>query len=376
MTKPSRANAEGNIIGPLPKKALQEMTPYVPQFGASADDNPIRLSANESGIGPSPKVIEALAAYLPALNRYPKPQDQALNTAIAARYQVNPEMILSANGSDELIYLLCQTYLDSGDEAIYTQYGFLVFAHSIRLCGAVAVQAADDNYTASVDAILASVTGKTKLVFLANPNNPTGTMIAESEVRRLHAALPAHVILVLDWAYAEYQEAALAYAAGMVEQNSNIVMLRTFSKMHGLAGLRLGWGYMPADIIGLLGSVRGPFSVNAIAALAGRIGVADRDWQARVLSVNANCLNQLSQRLDALGLDFVPGMANFLLVHFDATKGPDAAFVARALAALNILVRDMRPYGLPNSLRISTGTEAQMDALHDALRSILAHKTG
>ena len=360
------------VSKPIPKQALREMDPYVPQFGVPASDNPIRLSANESGIGPSPKIAEALSAQLPNLNHYPEQQDEKLAAAIGARYGVKPEMLLTSNGSDELIYLLCQAYLDAGDEAIYTQYGFLVFPHSIRLSGAVAVQAADDGYTASVDSILAAVTSKTKLVFLANPNNPTGTMISESEVKRLHAGLPSHVILVLDWAYAEYQETTLSYGPSMVEQHDNVVMLRTFSKMHGLASLRLGWGYMNAEMMGLLGAVRGPFSVNGIAAMAGRIAVADTSWQEQVLSVNTACMARLAEQLDALNLSYEQGLANFLLVHFDAKAGPQAAHVAKALAERNIMVRAMAPYGLPDCLRISTGTEAQMDQLYAALRDILA----
>ena len=360
------------LSGPMPKRALRQMDPYVPQFGVPATNNPIRLSANESGLGPSPKVAEALAANMPNLNHYPEQQDEKLAAAIGARYGVKPEMVLTSNGSDELIYLLCQAYLDTGDEAIYTQYGFLVFPHSIRISGAVAVQAPDDGYTASVDAILAAVTDKTKLVFLANPNNPTGTMISEAEVRRLHAALPSNVILVLDWAYAEYQEKPLAYAISMVEQNENVVMLRTFSKMHGLASLRLGWGYMNSEMMGLLGAVRGPFSVNGVAALAGNIAVADLDWQEQVLSVNAHCMVRLAEELDMLGLSYERGMANFMLVHFDQEGGLKAGLVAKKLAERNIMVRGMTPYGLPNSLRISTGTAAQMDELYSALRVIVA----
>ena len=363
--------------GPLPKQALREMDPYVPQFGVPASTNPIRLSANESGLGPSPKIAEALSHSLPNLHHYPEQQDEALAEAIGVRYGVKPEMVLTSNGSDELIYLLCQTYLDSGDEAIYTQFGFLVFPHSIRLSGGIAVQAADDGYTASVDSILAAVTDKTKLVFLANPNNPTGTMISEAEVRRLHASLPSHVILVLDWAYAEYQEAALSYAISMVEQNDNVVMLRTFSKMHGLAALRLGWGYMNAEMMGLLGAVRGPFSVNGIAALSGKIGVADTDWQQQVLDENTRSMAKLRDMCESLDLDYVNGTANFMLIHFaeetaGGTNGPSAASVAKYLASRNIMVRGMVPYGLPHSLRISTGTEAQMDALYEALRDSLA----
>ena len=354
---------------PKPKLALQNMDPYVPQFGVPATNHPIRLSANESGLGASPKVADILAKQMPSLNHYPEQQSQALAEAIAARYQVKAEQILTSNGSDELIYLLCQTYLDTGDEAIYTQYGFLVFPHSIRLCGAVPVMAADDGYTASVDAILAAVTEKTKLVFLANPNNPTGTMISQAEVQRLHAGLPSDVILVLDWAYAEYQEEALSYAPEMVEQNHNVVMLRTFSKMHGLAALRLGWGYMPDDMMGLLGAVRGPFSVNAIAAAAGCAAVADTDWQEQVLDVNRRTMDRFTDQLDALGLRFVPPQANFVLVHFADPATADQ--IAGQLAARNIMVRGMRPYGLANCLRISTGTESEMEQLHLALKEIV-----
>lgn len=349
------------MASPKPRSAIESLVSYRPAFGKPPAGRPIRLSANESALGCSPRVAEALASQPPEFSRYPEPQDFHLISDIAARYQLQAERILLSNGSDEMIYLLCQGYLEAGDEAIHTQYGFLVFPQSISTVGARPVVAPDDGMIVSVDAILAAVTDKTKMVFLANPNNPTGTMLSEDEVKRLHAGLPERVILVLDLAYSEFLGEAMDYAAGMVESAENVVMLRTFSKLHGLASVRLGWGYFPPDILAVLQSIRGPFSVNQLAVLAGRAAIGDRDFQEQSRLHNDRWLPLLMDRLSELGLKVHPSVANFFLIQFDGHNGPTADQALEFFRERGILLRDMVPYGLPDCLRMSIGTDAEME---------------
>lgn len=357
---------------PQPRDALLRLTPYVPAHGATKAARPMRLSANESALGASPKVAEYLATALGDLQIYPQMQSAQLHQAIAERYGVQEEMILSSNGSDELIALLAQAYLGPGDEAIYTQYGFLVFPQVITVAGATSVIAADEGRTVSVDNILAAVSDKTKIIFLANPNNPTATLISEAEVRRLHAGLRSDVILVLDFAYSEYAPGEMDYAVQMVEANQNVVMLRTFSKLHGLAALRLGWGIFPSDILGILGAIRGPFSVNALAAGAGAVALADTEFQERNIAHNLKWRTQLRHRFLDMGLAADESQANFLLVHFEGHNGPSAEQADGFLRSHDILARGMAGYGLPDALRFSFSTDEDMEKLTEVMRQLLA----
>ena len=289
-------------VTPSPKKAVASLVSYRPALGKSANKDLIRLSANESALGWAPKVEEALRKMPFQLNHYDVPQSAELHNAIAKRYALEAERILSANGSDELIGLICTAYLEDGDEAIHTQYGFLVFPQATTIAGGVPVVAADEGLTASVDNILAAVTERTKIIFLANPNNPTGTLLSEAEVRRLHAGLPSHVILVLDWAYAEYVADGMSYGALMVETFENVVMFRTFSKMHGLAAQRLGWGYFPSKIRDVLASIRPPFSINTIANVMGIAAIEDRAFQDKSFAHNQKWQREFPKRMAEIGL--------------------------------------------------------------------------
>ena len=356
---------------PQPRKALQQLDPYVPAHGLSGAERPMRLSANESALGASPKVLEMFARGLSDLQIYPQMQSEKLHQALSDRYGVRAEGLLTSNGSDELIALLAQAYLDVGDEAVITQYGFLVFPQVVQVAGATSVVAADDGYTVSVDNILACVSARTKIVFLANPNNPTATLISEAEVRRLHHALPSDVILVLDFAYSEYAPGEMDYAIKMVEENQNVVMLRTFSKLHGLAALRLGWGYFPTDILGVMGAIRGPFSVNSLAAQAGAIAVADTAFQDENIAHNLKWRSQLRDRFLEMGLRVEESQANFLLVHFDGHNGPSAAQTEAYLRSHHILVRGMTGYGLPEALRLSFSSDEDMEKLSLLMRDFM-----
>jgi histidinol-phosphate aminotransferase len=349
-----------------PKKSIQTLVSYRPDVATIPEGRPIRLSVNEGALGPSPKAVAALTQLADQLHRYPEQINQDLVKAIAAKFDLNPQMILPANGSDELIGLLAAAFLEDGDEAIYTQYGFLVFPQAIRIAGGIPVVAADDGLTVSVDNIIAEVTDKTRLIFLANPNNPTATMIGSAEVERLIASVPPSVIIVLDSAYAEYvAKNDLNYTDGnytdgadYVERHDNVVMLRTFSKIFGLASLRLGWGYIPDTIRAILTSIRGPFSVNTAAALAGAAAVQDEDFFNRSLVHNAAWMPKIQDSITQAGFKALPSCANFFLIKFTDADGANAAH--RFMAQRNIQLRRMAVYGLPDCLRMSLGDDEEM----------------
>ena len=356
---------------PKPADVIQSLVSYRPNFGKNPSKSLIRLSVNENGIGCSPHVKEAIRANDVSLHRYPEQQDEELINSIASRFNLNPKKILIGNGSDELIYLLCTAFLNPGDEAIYTEYGFLVFPQAIKIAGGKPVVALDNNYKVNVESIISKVTPKTKIVFLANPNNPTGSMISEKEVSKLIELLPKSVVLILDWAYCEYVISGLSDAAKLVESNENIVMLRTFSKLFGIAALRLGWGYFPADILEVLYSIRGPFSVNQLAALAGRVAVVDTAFQEESVAHNQFWMNEIVNRFNDMGVKTLKGEANFMLLDFRDSNGPSAKNVAARLLEQNIQLRDMTPYGLPAMLRMSIGGSDEMEQFSASLAKII-----
>jgi histidinol-phosphate aminotransferase len=342
---------------PTPRPGIMDITPYVPGESKAATSGPvIKLSANETPLGPSPK---ALAAYGAAstLERYPDGQARALRQAIADAYGLNLERIVCGAGSDELLGLLAQAYLGPGDEAIYTEHGFLVYRIAILANGATPVIAPEKDNCADVDAILAKVSANTKIVFLANPNNPTGTYLPFDELQRLRGGLPEHVILVLDAAYAEYVKRN-DYEAGLelVATTDNTVMTRTFSKVYGLAALRIGWCYAPAAIADVLNRIRGPFNVSSPAIAAGVAAIKDSAHMDKAVAHNDQWLPWLTGKLEALGLSVTPSVANFVLIHFPDETGRSAADADAALSAKGILLRRVEGYGFPNALRMTVGT--------------------
>lgn len=362
---------------PTPKKSVASLVSYRPALGKLSGEKQIRLSANEGALGWSPKVEEALRNHAFQINHYNLPQSAELHEAIAKRYEIASDRILTANGSDELIGLICTAYLEDGDEVIHTQYGFLVFPQATIIAGGKPVVAADgDGLTVSVDNILDAVTEATKIVFLANPNNPTGTMIDESEVRRLHAGLPSSVILVLDWAYAEYVAGNMSYGARMVEENDNVVMFRTFSKMHGLAAQRLGWGYFPDAIRDVLASIRPPFSINSVASTLGIAALEDVEFQEKSIAHNTKWQSDFPMRMAEIGFEVLPTTANFFLIAFGNAamkghNGPDAKTALNFMAERHILLREMNPYGLDDYLRISIGTDEEMETVLAAFAALM-----
>jgi histidinol-phosphate aminotransferase len=357
---------------PQPKAAIRTLLSYRPSFGEAKQGRLIRLSANEGALGASPHVHKVLRPDWMEPHRYPEVQDQHLNSAIAERYGLDSSRVLSSNGSDELISLITMAYLEPGDEVVMSQYAFLVIPQATRIAGGKVVKADDVDMVTSVDNLLGAVTHKTKIVFLVNPNNPTGTLISMDEVRRLHANLPSHILLVLDWAYAEYLDQSFSSeAARMVEQADNVVMTRTFSKLHGLAGLRLGWAYCSPDLLTTLASIRGPFSVNQVAFRAGIAAVQDKEFQQKSVAHNDKWIAAMVPFLAQLGLEVVPSSTNFILFRFDSEIGPSAQQASDFFAAQNILLRTMEPYGLSDCLRMSIGTNEEMAIVKEAFLRLM-----
>lgn len=360
---------------PKPRTGVLDILAYVPgESHVPGGLKPIKLSSNETPLGPSPRAVEAFAATAGSLERYPDGGATALRTAIARAYGLAADRIVCGAGSDELLNLIAHSYLESGDEAIYTEHGFLVYRSAILSAGATPVVAPERSLHADVDAILDRVTSRTKMVFLANPNNPTGTYLTIGEVRRLRSSLPSHVLLVLDAAYCEYVRRN-DYEAGLelVATGDNTVMTRTFSKLHGLAALRLGWAYCPAAVADVLNRVRGPFNVSAPAIAAGVAAIEDRQHQEKTIAHNDRWLPWVADELAKLGLESTPSVANFLLVHFK--PGAHSAEAADAfLKSRGIIMRRVGGYGLPNALRMTIGTEEENRMVVAALADFLGRK--
>ena len=358
--------------GPVPKPGILDIHAYVPGKSGPKTGKVYKLSSNESPLGPSPK---ALAAYQEAaaqnLALYPDGSATKLREAIAKRYGLNAaNIICGGTGSDELLQMLAHAYLGPGDEAIYCEFGFLVYPIAIATNGATPIIAPEQNFTADVGEILSRVTPATKIVFLANPNNPTGTYLTYAEVKRLHQGLPSHVLLVLDAAYAEYV-LANDYDAGikLVEDNANVVMTRTFSKIFGLAGVRIGWAYCPPGVADVLNRIRGPFNVSTPAIAAGAAAMEDVAFIEQVIAHNSKWLEWLSVEIKKLGLVVTPSVGNFLLIHFNgAAKAAEAdAF----LVSRGLILRRLDSYGLPTCLRLSVGSEEANHAFIAALTEFM-----
>jgi histidinol-phosphate aminotransferase len=357
---------------PEPRPGIMQIEAYVPGKSAAAGVAKIhKLSSNETPLGPSPKAIAALRAA-DHFELYPDGSATRLREAIAAKYGLDPARIICGSGSDELLALLTHTYVGPGDEGIFTEHGFLVYRIAILAAGGTPVVAKERSFTADVDAILAKVTPKTKIVFLANPNNPTGTYLPFDEVKRLHAGLPPHVLLVLDAAYAEYVRRN-DYASGLelVATAENVVMTRTFSKIYGLANLRLGWMVGPAHVIDAVNRIRGPFNVNGPAMTAGIAAIQDDEHLARSVAHNDEWLGWLTREIEALGLTVTPSVGNFLLVHFPTEPGRTAKDADAFLTGRGLILRRVDAYGLPQALRLTIGDEEANRLVVEALRDFL-----
>lgn len=354
-----------------PRPGLLDIKPYKP--GAAAPEGAVKLSSNENALGCSPKAADAFKASADQLHVYPDGGASLLRDVIAKAEGIDAERIVCGAGSDEILQLLGRAYLAPGDRVVQTQYGFLVYRLVAMQSGAHIVSAPESDYTADIDSVLETAEDGAKIVFIANPNNPTGSWVPDSEIRRLREGLPADTLLVVDGAYAEFVDApGWDDPLKLVDDYDNVVVTRTFSKIHGLAGLRLGWMYGPQEIVDVIHRVRGPFNVNLPAIEAGVAAIQDRDFVARSKAHNDRWLGYLTQSIRGLGLEVTPSVCNFVLVHFPETKGKDAMSANAFLAGRGLIVRPVQPYGLPNALRITVGLEDDNRRVVEALEAFTA----
>jgi histidinol-phosphate aminotransferase len=358
---------------PQPRPGVLDLEAYVPgKSAAQGVEKVYKLSSNENPLGPSRQAIEAVKASAMSLEFYPDGTSAKLRAALAAKYGLDADHIMCGCGSDELLALLAHAYVGPGDEGVMSQYGFLVYPIAIRAAGGTPMIAKERDHKTDIDALLAAVTPRTKIMFLANPNNPTGTYIPFDEVKRLHAGLPRHVLLVLDAAYAEYVRRN-DYASGveLVATSENVVMTRTFSKIYGLANLRIGWLYGPAHVVDALNRIRPAFNVNGAALAASVAALADDGHVAEALTHNDRWLPWLTSQLEALGLSVTPSVGNFVLVHFPKGPGKTAKDADLFLARRGLILRAVDAYGLPDALRLTIGTEEANRKVVAALEEFL-----
>lgn len=354
-----------------PRNGVLDITPYkAGDATIEGFDTVIKLASNESPLGPSPHAVEAAQNVVRGnMALYPDPNCTALKAAIGKVHDIDPAQIICGSGSEELLHLIAKAYATDGNEVIMSQYGFLAYPIATCAVGATLVRAPEDNYVTSVDAILDVVTDKTKIVFLANPNNPTGTYISRTEVDRLRAGLRDDILLVLDAAYAEYAEAA-DFDAGMdlvKGAAENTIVTRTFSKIYGLASCRVGWAYCPPSVMDILNRVRGSFNVTAVSQAAALAAVEDRDHVGKAVTHNRKWISLLSKALQDMNLTPLESLGNFLLVRFPG--GADQAAAAnKFLRSKGIIVRPVGNYDLAEFLRITIGTDSENEALLSTLR--------
>lgn len=361
-------------VAPRVRPGIMDIAPYVGgRSGLAGLKRVVKLSSNEGALGPSPRALDAYAAAGASLGRYPDGHAVALRDAIGRFAGLDPARIVCGAGSDELLSLLARAYAGEGDEVLYSAHGFLIYPIVALSVGARPVTAPENNLTADVDALLAAVTSRTRIVFLANPNNPTGSYLPRADLKRLRAGLPADVLLVIDAAYAEYVTAPdYTDGADLVDAGGgNVVMTRTFSKIWGLSSLRLGWAYGPATVIDVLNRLRPPFNATGPGQAAGIAALADVDHFRRSIDHNERWRAWLADALSALGLDVCPSAGNFLLVRFPAEAGRDAAAAEKALHARGLIPRRVDHYGLAGYLRITIGLENEMIALRDAVADFM-----
>ncbi|WP_394659623.1 histidinol-phosphate transaminase [uncultured Novosphingobium sp.] len=355
---------------PEPKSWIEAIHAYVPGKSTGADGRPlIKLSANENPLGTSP---QAIAAKAQAPSLYPDPDSKALRAKLGEMHGIDPARIVMGTGSDELLNLAAQGYAGPGDEVIYVRYGFSVYDIAARRCGATPIVAPDKDYGTDVDALLALVTERTRVVFIANPNNPTGSYLPKGEIARLHAALPADVVLVIDQAYGEYvapadEDGALALALA----HENVLVTRTFSKAYGLAGERIGWATGAPGLVATLNRIRGPFNVSGTGQAMAVAALEDTAFIQRSHDHNLAERGRFVAAIESMGnhgLRALPSEANFVLVLFDGTLTAEAAF--NGLAERGYIVRWLPGQGLPQALRFTIGKSEDMDAILNGLREM------
>ncbi|WP_242097332.1 histidinol-phosphate transaminase [Sphingomonas sp. CROZ-RG-20F-R02-07] len=359
------------MTAPAPKPWILGIAPYVPGRSTTDDGRTVaKLSSNENPLGTSPAAKAAFDAADRTLERYPDAGAGAMREALAGAYGLDPARVIYGTGSDEILHLAAGAYAGAGDEVVFVRYGFAVYEIATRRVGAEPVIAADADYATDVDAILAAVTPRTRIVFVANPNNPTGTFTPRAEIARLHAGLRKDVLLVLDQAYAEYltpEEDDAGLALAMTE--ANVLVTRTFSKIHGLAAERIGWGYAATQVIDAMHRIRAPFNVTTAGQAAAIAAIGDAGFVEATRAHNTRWRDWFAGEIGAMGLHAVPSKANFVLVLFEGALTAEAAY--HGLMDAGYIVRWLPNQGLPQALRISIGTEAETRGVTDALRRLV-----
>ena len=353
---------------------VKGLTPYQPgkpieelerELGIS---NIIKLASNENPLGPSRKVLDAVQKITPDLARYPDGNGFELKAALSQKLGVSPDSITLGNGSNDVLDLIARVYLAPGVEAIFSEYAFAVYPISTQAVGATAVVTPASNWGHDLEAMLAAITDRTRVIFIANPNNPTGTWLTDVEIKAFLAKVPEQVLVVLDEAYIEYvDKAGLPDGVTYLKDYPNLIVTRTFSKAYGLASLRVGYGISSPEIAGMLNRVRQPFNVNSVALAAAVAALADDEYLTNSRKVNANGMAQLERGFNQLNLEFIPSAGNFITVHFDRQAQP----VFEKLLQQGVIVRPVANYGMPKSLRVSIGTTEENQRFLDVLTSLI-----
>ncbi len=358
---------------PVPKPGILDIQPYVPgKSSVEGVAEPVKLSSNENILGSSAAARAAFVAAADSLHMYPDGRANGLRAAVAAHFDLEPERLVFGDGTDEVLHLLNQVFVEPGDNIVMGQYGFSAYQIGARACQGDVRYAPEPGYHVSVDEMLALVDDRTRLVFITQPGNPTGTFMTRDELAALHAGLPGRVVLVLDGAYAEFADDP-RYDDGLelARHSDNVVVTRTFSKLHGLAALRIGWAYCPEPIADAVDRIRAPFNTSIAAQQAAVAALADTEFQERSRQHVIRWRPWLAQQLGGLGLEIVPSQANFVLVGFPTTPGRTAKEAAAYLERQGLIVRGVGGYGLPHHLRMTIGLEEHNRALVDALAAFL-----
>ncbi len=341
-------------------KAILEITPYKGGDSKLSNvDKIYRLASNECPYGPSPKAVALMQEIASTSHRYPDGGAHELRQELALSYGIEQEQIICGAGSDEILSFICAAYVSPGDEVIYTEHGFLMYRISTLVNGGTPVSVAEKGLKADIDTIIAAVTENTKVVFIANPNNPTGSYLTKAELAELHAQLPKHILLVIDGAYREYVD-KVDYSDGCeLVASGNVMVTGTFSKAFGLGGLRVGWGYASPEILDILNRIRGPFNVSGIALAAATASLKDKEWLNKVVEENNKLIPYVTEQLEKISLKAYPTVGNFILVDF----GEDDKAIAadEYLRENGVIIRRVAAYGLPSCLRITIGTKEDMD---------------
>lgn len=359
---------------PQMKPWIAAMHAYVP--GKSSADVPViaKLSSNENPWGPSPKAIAAMQAVIAEGHRYPDPGSTALREALGTKYGVDPAHIICGTGSDEILHMIASAFAGPGDEIIHVRHGFAVYEGATRRVGATPVMVPDVDYTGDIDAILKAITPATRVIYVANPNNPTGTLLPPGEIRRLIAGVPADVVLVLDCAYAEFVEGEYEDGLALAQTLPNLIVTRTFSKIHGLAAQRIGWAVASLPLIAALDRVRGPFNVTTTGQAAAVASLADDAHLDMVRRETIRLREWLAGEIAQLGnagLRAIPSAANFILIEFPESGSVSAADCNRYMLEHGIICRYLAVQAMPRTLRVSIGTEAETRTFAAALRDFV-----